>query len=110
MVAMFLAPASFAGQPGFAGEKLNYVGDGDLGVDYTAEFAAASVPGQPASVVLEKLNYVGDGDLGVDYTAAEFQHSVPVEKLDSGLGRSPAELDRGGVPKEGIARQALVSD
>jgi hypothetical protein len=48
MVALLLAPASFAGQPGFAGEKLKYVGDGDLRVDYTAEFAAASVPGQPA--------------------------------------------------------------
>ena len=68
MVALFLAPASFAGQPGFAGERLNYVGDGDLGVDYTAEFAAASVPGQPR-LAREKLNYVGDGDLGVDYTA-----------------------------------------
>lgn len=49
MMALFLALASFAGQPGVAGEKLNYVSDGDLGVDYTAEFAAASVPGQPAS-------------------------------------------------------------
>ena len=47
MVALFLALASFAGQPGFAGEKLIYVSDGDLGVDYTSEFAAASVPGQP---------------------------------------------------------------
>lgn len=49
MLVLFLASASFAGQPGFAGEKLNYVNDGDSGVDYTAEFAAASVPGQPAS-------------------------------------------------------------
>jgi hypothetical protein len=49
MVALFLALASFAGQPRFAGEKLSYVSDGDLGVDYTSEFAAASVPGQPAS-------------------------------------------------------------
>jgi len=110
MMALFLAPASFAGQPGFAGEKLNHAGDGDLGVDYTAEFAAASVPGQPASVVPEKLNYVGDGDLGVDYTAAEFQHPVPGDKLDNRTGRSAGELYRGGVPKEGIARQALVSD
>ena len=35
MVALFLALASFAGQPGFAGEKLIYVSDGDLAVDYT---------------------------------------------------------------------------
>ena len=49
MVTLFLALASFAGQPGFAGEKLIYVSDGDPGVDYTSEFAAASVPGQPAS-------------------------------------------------------------
>lgn len=34
MMALFFASASFAGDPG---------------VDYTAEFAAASVPGQPAS-------------------------------------------------------------
>ena len=48
MVALFLALASFAGQPAsVALEKLNYAGDGDLGIDYTAEFAAASVPGQP---------------------------------------------------------------
>jgi hypothetical protein len=49
MAALLIAPASFAGQPAFAGEKLSYVGDGDARVDYTAEFAAASVPGQPAS-------------------------------------------------------------
>ena len=68
MVALLLAPASFAGQPGFAGEKLNYVGDGYLPVDYnTAAEFQHSVPG-------EKLNYVGDGYLPVDYnTAAEFQ-------------------------------------
>jgi len=90
MMALFLAPASFAGQPGFAGEKLNHAGDGDLGVDYTAEFAAASVPGQPASVVPEKVNYVGDGDLGVDYTAAEFQHPVRVISSTTGLGDLPA--------------------
>ena len=47
-VALFLALASFAGQSGVAGETLSYVGDGDLGVDYPADFAAASVPGQPA--------------------------------------------------------------
>ena len=52
MVALLLALASFAGQPAsVALEKFNYVGDGDVGVDYTAEFAAASVAGQPASVV-----------------------------------------------------------
>lgn len=49
MVALFLAPASFAGQPAFAGEKLNYLDEGDTGVVYTAEFAAATVPGQPVS-------------------------------------------------------------
>jgi hypothetical protein len=49
MATLFLAPASFAGQPAFAGEKLSYVNDGDPGIDYTAEFAAATVPGQPAS-------------------------------------------------------------
>ena len=49
MAALFLAPASFAGQPGFAGEKPSYANDGNPGVDYTAEFAAATVPGQPVS-------------------------------------------------------------
>ena len=77
MVALLLAPASFAGQPGFAGEKLNYVGDGDVRVDYTAEFAAASVPGQPASVKSEKSNSMGDGNPGVDYTAEFAAASVP---------------------------------
>jgi hypothetical protein len=89
MVALFLAVASFAGQPAsVASEKFNYARGGDLGVDYTAEFAAASVAGQPASVASakfasEKFNYVRDGDLGVDYTAEFAAASVAGQPASS---------------------------
>ena len=50
------ALGSFAEQPAsVALEKLNYVGGANPGVDYTAEFAAASVAGQPAFIASKKL-------------------------------------------------------
>jgi hypothetical protein len=79
MVALFLAPASFAGQPAsVAGEKLDS-GLGGLSPNYTgSEFQRA--------VVGEKLDS-GLGKLSRDYTGSEFQRAVVGEKLDSGLGK-----------------------
>jgi hypothetical protein len=83
MVALFLAPASFAGQVvSVAGEKLDS-GLGALSPNYTAsEFQRV--------VVGEKLDS-GLGDLPSNYAAAEFQRTVVGQKLDSGLGDLPAD-------------------